>query len=127
MNVNRIKLIAYFCFILSAIACVTFLITIIQSHGSFIYLFIGGLWYQVGTSFLKRKKWSWYACLVLIGLFCAGNLSSVYNSIIQPLFVENLTGVGYGRWVALLLFVGSALLIKTLFTPSIKKEFEDNT
>ncbi len=127
MNVSRIKLIGCFCFCLSAIACITFFVTITQNYGSFLYLFIGGLWYQVGTSFLKRKKWSWYACVVLFGLFCVGNLDTVYGAIIRPLFVENMTGVGYGRWVALLLFIVSALLIKALFNPAIKKEFKINT
>ena len=85
---------------------------------------MAGIWYQIGASFLKRKKWSWYACLIFIGLFCVGNLSSVYNSIIHPMFTENLKGVGYGRWVALILFIGSSALIKILISTSIREEFK---
>lgn len=120
------NLIAYFCFGFALISVVSTFAIPGGIEVSIIYIFLAGLWYQTGASFIKRKKWSWWAALVLIVLIALGSLISVWSTIIAPIFNSNVRGVGYGRWVSLGLLVLSSYLIYVLLQPGTKNEFSNN-
>ncbi len=93
---------------------------------SIIYIVLAGLWYQTGASFIKRKKWAWWSSLILISLIAIGNIFSVWETIIAPIFNSGVKGVGFGRWVSLGLLVLSSYLIFILLQSSTKNEFTKN-
>ena len=125
--IKQIKFIAIFCFCFSVLCCIAFTISIFKGNAAFLLLVIAAIWYQVGASLIKRKRWAWYACITLVGLTCISSLDSVFNTIVLPAFNEDVTGVGYGRWIALLFLLVSGFLIKSLIGKSVRDEFKTNT
>lgn len=120
------NLIAYFCFGFAMLSAAGIFAMPGGIEASIIYIFLAGLWYQTGTSFIKRKKWAWWAALILISLIAIGNLMSVWSTIIAPMFNSSVKGVGFGRWVSLGLMIISSYLVYILLQPSTKNEFTKN-
>ncbi len=94
--------------------------------GSIFCILLAGFWYQIGTSFLKRENWAWWVALVLISLFLLGSLISVYSSFLVPMFNQNVTGVGYGRWMSLFLTVLTSYLVVLMLQGATRSEFRKN-
>jgi hypothetical protein len=92
---------------------------------SIFYVLLVAVWYQTGASFLKRKKWAWWVSLVLISLFCLGNVLSVWSTIIEPLVNPNVKGVGFGRWFSLMFLVIAGYLISILLKPTTRQVFKN--
>lgn len=117
--------VAYFCFVLAVLS----LVAIFAAKGaveiSFIYVVLAGIWYQTGTSFMKRKLWAWWSSLILLSLFCFGNALSVWSSIVQPLITPGVVGVGYGRWISLALLVFTGYLLSVLVKPTTREAFKN--
>jgi hypothetical protein len=124
---EQIKFIAIFCFCFSVLCCIAFGVSVFKGNAAFLLLVIAAIWYQVGASLIKKKKWAWYTCLTLVGITCISSLNSVFNTIVLPAFSEDVTGVGYGRWIALLLLLISGILIKSLIGKPVRDEFKTNT
>lgn len=119
------NLVAYFCF---GLAVMSFVGIFSMPGGigvSIFYVIMVGVWYQTGTSFLKRKNWAWWVSLVLISVFCLGNFVSVWSTIITPMVNPNVNGVGFGRWVALVLLVFSSYLLFVLVQPTTRQTFKN--
>jgi len=124
---EQIKFIAVFCFCFSALCCIAFGVSAFKGNVEFLLLVIAAIWYQVGASLIKKKGWAWHACLALVGITCISSLNSVFNTIVLPAFNEDVTGVGYGRWIALMLLLISGILIKSLIGKPVRDEFKTNT
>ncbi len=122
---QRISIVAYFSYALAALSLIaTFTMPGGITQSAF-YVVFAGLWYQIGTSLIKRKKWAWWASTVLLSLFCIGNFFSVFHTIIYPIFSESVTGVGAGRWVALAMFVASGIGIYWIASHGVRSEFNE--
>ena len=124
---NSKKFVPYFFYLLSLMS----LIAVFTMPGgirlSIFYVLFSALWYQTGTSFLKRKLWAWWSALILLSLFSAGNFVSVYITFILPLVDASVTGVGGGRWITLGRLLFTLYLIFTLFHGATKSEFRNQT
>ncbi|BFM13625.1 hypothetical protein R50072_37780 [Simiduia litorea] len=120
------NLIAYICFGFALMSIAGIFAMPGSIEVSVIYIFLAGLWYQTGASFIKRKKWSWWAALILFTLIAIGNLISVWGTIIAPIFSSSVKGVGFGRWVSLVFLVLSSYLIYLLLQSGTKNEFTTN-
>ena len=119
-SLNRV--VAYFCYVLAALSLLRLLgsldiLNVIISVG------LGAVWYQIGTGLLKkRNRWRQIA-LVLFGLTSLAFLSSIYLTIILPMFNSNVTGVGIGRWISLVLFVLCGWSFITLMSKNVRSLF----
>ena len=122
--VQKLNLVTYFCYILAAMNVVALFTMPGSITTVLLSLFLAGLWYQTGTSFRKRKRWSWWIATILILLFSLGSLASVYITIITPFFDASIRGVGSGRWIALTLFIFSTYLLSIMLKASTRKEFK---
>ena len=122
---QRIRNIAYFCYVLAALSTVAVFTMPAGLALSAFYVVLAVSWYQIGTSLIKRKKWAWWASTVLLGLFCIGNIFSVFTTVIHPMLNDSVTGVGYGRWVTLVMFLISGIGIYWLASHGVRSEFSE--
>jgi len=124
---KKINFVSYFCYTVAALSM--FGVFAVRSGivGLIFCILLAGFWYQIGTSFLKRENWAWWVALVLISLFCIGSFISVYSAFVGPIFNQNMTGVGYGRWISLLLAVLSSYLVALLLQGATRNEFRKKT
>ena len=122
---QRIRNVAYFCYALAMLSAVAAFTMPGGLTLSAFYVVLAASWYQIGTSLIKRKKWAWWAAIVLLGLFCLGNFFSVFETIIRPMFNESFTGVGYGRWFTLVMFVVSSIGIYWMASRGVRSEFNE--
>lgn len=122
---QRIRYTAYLSYFFAALSVVaTFTMPSDLTQVTFAIV-LAALWYQVATSLVKRKKWAWWASVTLLGLLGLANFSSVFRTIIAPMFDEAVTGVGYGRWVALAMVVLSGMCIYWLTSNGVRSEFSE--
>lgn len=119
------NVVAYFCFGLAIMSFIGIFTMSSSIGGSIFYIFLSAVWYQTGASFLKRKKWSWWASLVLISLFCLGSMLSIWSTIVEPLINPNVKGVGLGRWLSLIFLMVTSYLLFTLVKPLTRQVFKN--
>ena len=117
--------VAYFCYTLAALSLLS-LVRSLDIVNVIISIGLGALWYQIGTGLLKkRNRWRQVA-LVLFGLTSLAFLSSIYLTIILPMFDPNVSSVGIGRWISLVLFVLCGWSFITLQSKRVRSLFISN-
>lgn len=123
----KINFFSYLCYTLAALSIIGVIAMRSGIMGSIFCILLAGFWYQIGTSFLKRENWAWWAALVINSLFLIGSFISVYSAFVVPIFDQNVTDVGYGRWISLFLAVLSLCLVMLLLQPKTRNEFRKKT
>jgi len=104
------------------IACLGFILSLlfllqvfsnVDIGSKIIKVSLGLLWFRIGVGLFRKEEIWRKVGVVFFAIASITTSSAVYFTIIAPLFSPNLSGVGIGRWVILLIL---ALLIYSFFS-----------